>query len=97
MTLQRIASALLGTGGLEQGRAQEIYEALAESYAIARHLQLPDGIAAVGVLLAQVLAIGGHRDDALGVLQEAEAAFRKLGDANGVERVQNLRETISAR
>ena len=82
-------------GGVEKGRIQEIYEALAELFAIAARLGAPDGIAHVGALLAQVLAMGGHRDEALAVLDQAEAAFRKLGDADGIEHVQQLRRTIT--
>src|SRR5208283_1853706 len=56
-TLFKIATALLGPGGLEAGRAQEIYDALAESYAIVLKLGHPDGVGPVGALLAQVLAL----------------------------------------
>ncbi len=93
-TLFKIASALLDAGGLEAGRVQEIYDALAESFAIAVRLGQPDGVGTVGAVLAQVLAVGGHRDDALDVLNQAEAAFRKLGDGRGVGHVQELRKMI---
>jgi hypothetical protein len=93
-TLFKIATALLDSGGLEAGRVQEIYDALAESYAIALKLSHPDGVGAVGALLAQVLARGGHRDDALAVLDQVEAAFAKLRDASGVAHVKELRESI---
>ena len=43
------------------------------------------------------LAVGGLRGEALVVLDEAEAAFRKLGHADGVARVQRLREAIGER
>jgi tetratricopeptide (TPR) repeat protein len=94
-TLQWIASALLQSHGIEQGRIQEIYEALAESFTIAVKLQAPDGIASVGFQLAQVMAIGGLRDEALEVLDEAERAFEKLGKVDGVAHVRELREGIA--
>jgi tetratricopeptide (TPR) repeat protein len=92
--LYKIASALLESGGLESGRAREIADALAESYAIALKLGHPDIVGASGALLAQVLAMGGHRDDALAVLDQAEAAFAKLGNAGRVAQVKELREAI---
>jgi len=48
-------------------------------------------------LLAQLLAMGGHRDAALRVLDEAEAAYRKLDDGQDVAQVRRLRELIAAR
>src|SRR5208337_4616147 len=93
-TLFKIASALLDAGGLEAGRVQEIDDALAESFGIAVRLGQPDGVGTVGAVLAQVLAVGGHHDDALDVLNQAEAAFRKLGDGRGVGHVQELRKLI---
>jgi tetratricopeptide (TPR) repeat protein len=97
VTLYLIADGLLGAEALEKGRIQEAIDALGESYAIALKLGLPDGIAHAGRLLAQILAIGGNRDDALVVLEEVEAAFQKLGDAKGIAHVQSLREQIRDR
>ena len=92
VALQKIASALLAADGIEKGRIQEIYDALAESYGIALKLGLADGISGVGVMLAQIMAIGGLRDEALTVLDQAEAAFQKLGETDGVAHVRQLRE-----
>jgi hypothetical protein len=97
VTLQKIAMALLEADGLRQGRLQEILDALAEAYAIAHRLGLPDGIAAIGPTLAQILAIGGHQDEALTVLDAAEAACEKLGDTASVLRVRELRAAIRGR
>ena len=94
VALQKIASGLIAAGGLEQGRIQEIYDALAEAFGIARKLRLPDGIAFIGIQLADILARAGHRDEALAVLDEAEAGFRVLGHAEGVEHVGRMREAI---
>ncbi len=93
-TLFKIATALLGSGGLEAGRVQEIYDALSKSYAIALKLGHPDGVGPVGALFAQILAMGGQRDQALAVLDQAEPAFAKLGDASGVAHVKELRGSI---
>ncbi len=84
----------MAAGGLEHGRIQEIADALAEAWDIARRLKLPDGVGFVGLQLAQVLAIGGLRDEALAVLDEAETAFAKLGHAAGLQHVAALREAI---
>ena len=92
--MQKIASGLIAAGGLEQGRIQEIYDALAEAFGIAQKLRLPDGIAFIGIQLADILARAGHRDEALAVLDEAEAGFRVLGHAEGVEHVGRMREAI---
>jgi tetratricopeptide (TPR) repeat protein len=97
VTLQKIAAALMTAGGLEHGRIQEIFEALAEAFSIARRLGIPDGIAGVGAQLAQVLALAGHRDEALAVLDKAEAGFQKLGHAEGLAHVGQLREAIRSR
>jgi len=95
--LQKIASALLQADGIKKGRIQEIYDALAESYGIALKLGFPDGIAYVGDQLAEVMAAGGLRDEALVVLDQAEAAFQKLKKADGVAHVRQLRERIGKR
>ena len=96
--MQRIASALLDAGGIEKGRIQEIYEALAESIRIAQKARAsPTESRASALILAQVMAIGGLRDEALAVLDQAEAAFQKLGKADGVAHVRQLREQIGKR
>ncbi|AGA90192.1 hypothetical protein Thimo_1398 [Thioflavicoccus mobilis 8321] len=87
----------LERGEHETGGIQAIYDDLAASYEILRRLGRPDGIGAVGLLLAQVLTMGGHRDDALTVLDEAEAAFAKLGQTAAVEQVRALRGLIAER
>jgi tetratricopeptide (TPR) repeat protein len=94
VTLQKIAAGLIAAGGLKQGRIQEIYDALAEAFGIAQKLRVPDGIAFIGIQLADILARAGLRDEALGVLDEAEAGFRVLGHAVGVEHVGRMREAI---
>jgi hypothetical protein len=92
--LQKIASGLIAAGGLEQGRIQEICDALAEAFGIAQKLRLSDGIAFIGIQLAEILAFAEQRDEALGVVDEAEAGFRVLGHNEGVEHVGRMREAI---
>ena len=97
VALQKIAEALLEADGIQQGRIQEIYDALTEAYGIARQLGLRDGIAAIGPTLAQILALGGHQEEASTVLDEAEAAFEKLGNADGVSQIRKLRAAMRSR
>jgi len=72
------AQIRLKRGDHERGEIQTIYEELQEAFDINKHLQRPDGVGAVGMLLAQVLAMGGLKDEALAVLQEARAGFELL-------------------
>ena len=88
------AQIRLARGDHERGGLQTIYEDLAAAYEIYIRLGRPDGIGEVGSMLAQVMAMGGHRDEALDVLATAEAAYRKLGNAQGVAHVAELRQLI---
>jgi hypothetical protein len=92
--LKKVADGLLAADGLEKGRAQEIIDALAEAFGIARRLSLRDGIAMAGTQLARVLAWGGLHDNALAVLNDAEASYRKLQNVEGIAYVEQLREAI---
>jgi tetratricopeptide (TPR) repeat protein len=80
----------------ERGGLQEIYEDLAEAFEFSCKLGRPDFISGVGWLLAQVLTLGGLRDEALSVLDAVEAAWRKLGNAQGLAEVAELRARIGA-
>ena len=88
------AQIRLERGDHERGGLQTIYEDLAAAYEINIRLSRPDGIGRVGSMLAQVMAIGGLKDEALDVLATTEAAFRKLGDTQGVAHVAELRQLI---
>ena len=94
----RFASARLrlGRGDHETGGIQAIYEDLAHAFAILQTLQRPDGIAVVGMFLAQVLAMGGQHDEALQVLDAAEQGFRMLSNEAGVRQIEQLRQAIRA-
>jgi hypothetical protein len=95
VTLYKIAGVLLEGDGIHRGRIQEIADALGESFRIVVDLGAPDGIGPVGALLAQVLAMGGLRDEALRVMDQAEAAYRKLSQTGSVDQVRVLREMIA--
>ncbi|HMV64396.1 MAG TPA: hypothetical protein PKE01_13730, partial [Rhodocyclaceae bacterium] len=91
------AQIRLQRGDHHDSGLQAIYEDLARAYAILVKLGRPDGIGAVGTLLAQMLAMGGLRSEALQVLETAEAAWRKIGQMQQVARVAELRQTIGGR
>ena len=84
----------LQRGDHNTGGMQQIYDDLAEAHGISLKLGRPDFIGGIGQVLAQVLAMGGQRDEALKVLQLAGAAFEKLGDAQGLAQVRELEELI---
>ncbi|WP_291992173.1 tetratricopeptide repeat protein [Candidatus Accumulibacter sp. ACC003] len=84
----------LESGERETGGLPRIHDELAEAFAISVTLSRPDFIAGTGLLLAQVLAMGGRPDPALVVLAQAEKAFTKLDDAVGLAHVRELRATI---
>jgi len=84
----------LTRGDHDRGEIQTIHDELQEAFAVFKHLQRPDGIGAVGMLLAQVLAMGGRRDDALAVLREARAGFELLKRDDAVAQADRLAATI---
>ena len=90
VTLYKMAIGLIEAGGLDDARAPEIHAAASEAFAIARRLKLSDAIGYTGTLLAQILGRAGRIDEALPILDEAEAAFVTLGDAAGLEQVKEI-------
>ena len=92
-----IARLMLERGDHERGGIQTIYENLAEAFEISLGSGRADAIAAIGSLLAQVMAMGGLIDAALGVLAHAETANSVLGSDEGMTQVGRLREAIEAR
>ena len=89
-----MANIRLARGEHESGKLQEIYEELAEAFQISCQLGQPDAIGGIGLLLAQVLAMGGLRDEAFETLNIVEDAFTALRDLDGVEHVRELCEAI---
>lgn len=90
-----LARIRLQRGDHQSGGIQQIYEDLAESFGINLKLGRPDGISVVGVLLAQVLTMGGQKDQALQILEHVESAYNKLGDAKGLAHISQLREMVN--
>jgi tetratricopeptide (TPR) repeat protein len=97
VVLSKIAGALIEAGGLQQDRAQEIFDALTEAFAIAQGLRLAGVIANAGALLAHLLAIHGQPSLALDVLKHASIAFNMLGDTKGAADVEKLRAAIRSK
>ena len=88
------AQIRLERGDHERGALQAIYEDLAAAYELNIKLGRPDGIGGVGSILAQVMAMGGLKDEVPVVLNTAEAAFRKLGNPEGIAHIAKLRQMI---
>ncbi len=84
------AQIRLNRGGLEKGEAQAIYDDLMMSYALNQKLQRPDGVAFVGSLLGQVLAVAGHKKEAAAVLNQSASAFDQLGMADQAAQARAL-------
>ncbi len=82
-------------GDHNQGEIQTIFEELNAAFKIFEHLENPDGIGAVGTLLAQILAMGSHIEEALIVLDKAERAFERMGQQAGTDHCRALRAKIS--
>ncbi len=89
------AQIRLQRGDHQRGELQAIHDDLAKSFAINCKLEHPNGIGAVGVLLAHVLALGGLKDEALEILKAAEQAWTKLGNTQGIAHIATLRARIA--
>lgn len=61
-----------------------------ESFQILGRLQRPDGIAAVGITLGQLLMAAGQHDQARDVLSDSLAAATKIGWTDGVQQINDL-------
>ncbi len=91
-----IAQLMFERGDHEKGGYQVIEDHLVAAFDISRRMGRTDFIAAIGSLLAQVLAMGSKIDEALDVLAQAEKAYTTLGDESGLRQVAELRERIEA-
>lgn len=89
-----IAGIRLRRSDLDSGELDQIRDDLAQAFEILTKLGRPDGIGVVGLLFAEVLVTGGDQKTACEVLAKAEAAFEKIDDTVGVERVRRFRERI---
>ena len=89
------AQIRLQRGDHERGEMQTIADELGEAFSIVQQMGRADGIGSIGALLGQVLAMGGHMDEAIKVLELAKGAFSKLGVAAGVAHCDQLIAQIS--
>jgi tetratricopeptide (TPR) repeat protein len=92
-----VARLMLERGDHEGGDIQAIYENLAAAFEINLKSGRADAIAAIGSLLAQIMARGGLIEEALVVLTHAESANATLGSEIGLNQVARLREAIETR
>jgi hypothetical protein len=84
----------LKRGDAAHAGLQQIYEELQESFEYSIKLGRPDFIGPVRALLAQVMRDAGrHAEQISAVLAHAEQAFVQLGDARGIARVRQLRDS----
>jgi hypothetical protein len=88
------AQLRLQRGDHESGGLQMIHDELAEAFEISHKLQRPDFIGGIGLLLGQVLAMGGQQEQAVEVLRAAVAAFEKIGQAEGAAQCREIMEMI---
>jgi len=86
----------LQRGDHQRGGLPEIYADLAAAHAIGVKLRRPDYLGTIGLLLAQVMSMTGEVEEALRILDQAEAAFNQLGWTADVAAVREMREAISA-
>ena len=88
------AQLRLQRGEHKTGGIQKIHDELAEAFAISVKLERPDAIGAIGRLFAQVLAMGGDHEQALEVLDQTEAAYKRLNDKSALMAIHELRALL---
>ena len=91
-----VARLMLERGDHQRGGLQEIYDHLAEAFAISVGSGRAEFIAGIGPLLAQVMAMRGSTIEAMTVLEQAETASRALGHERGLKQITQLRQEIEA-
>jgi hypothetical protein len=79
---------------LEQEDYESAFPRLLESFQIFRQLKRPDGIAAVGITLGQILMSAGQTDDARQVLNDSLAAATKIGWVDAINPISELLNSI---
>ena len=89
-----MANIRLARGEHESGNLQQIYEELTEAFQISCQQGHPDAVGGIGLLLVQVLAMGGLRDEAIETLDTTEDAFTTLRDLDGLAQVKQLRQML---
>jgi len=89
-----MANIRLARGEHESGGLQKIYEELSQAFQISCQHCEPDAIGGIGLLLVQVLAMGGLLDEALQTLEVTEDAFTTLRDRDALGQVRALRQML---
>ncbi len=92
--IDEIAAADWGLAQIDLDREdyQSAFERMAEAFQILIQLQRPDGIAAVGGTLGELLLAAGEADQAREVLEVSLAAASKLGMTEMVQQINELLE-----
>jgi tetratricopeptide (TPR) repeat protein len=75
---------------LDRQDYRSAFPRLVESFQIMGRLQRPDGIAAVGITLGQLLMAAGRLDQARDVLSDSLAAATKIGWTDAIQQIHDL-------
>lgn len=103
LTLRGSAAAVLQSGGLDQGRIQQLIDSLWEAFQIAKEAKLGSILPQIGGHLAKILTLRGLRSEARVVLDESPAtdtASSSPGpdglsmDSNDAPMVKSLRDEV---
>jgi tetratricopeptide (TPR) repeat protein len=93
----KVAQARLRRGDYQsEAGLMAVLRHLKQAYETSMVMGTPDGIAAVGLVYAHILAIRGAVDMALDVLKQVTKAQRTLGDSAGEATTVRLRAQIEA-
>jgi len=90
-----MARIRLKRGDHQRGGLSAMTKELAELFANEVKRDHPDAIGATGELFAQVLALNGHQEEALAVLDQAESSYARVTNNAGVLQVRALRSAIA--
>lgn len=91
----RLARILLMRSERSSSDWQEIQDHLLQALQINQSLRRQDGIGACALLLAQVQATAGQKDEAIALLDQAQSAYQTLADDSSLGKVQALRQEIT--
>lgn len=81
---------------LGRGDGQAAYDALSESYGLSLEIGRLEGIIYVGIDLGRLLAMAGHVDDALTILERSAAGLARLGRMEHAAAVRAMIESLRA-
>jgi hypothetical protein len=103
LTLRGSSAAVLHSGGLDQGRIQQLIDSLWEAFQIAKEAKLKSILPQIGGHLAKILTLRGLRSEARVVLDESpvtDTASSSPGpdglsmDGNDAAMVKSLRDEV---